>query len=99
MPPTNYDGNYTTTVSVSSLNGTLAISGDNTSFSYTPTGGTSQALTPSSKGQSIAFTITVGGTAYNFNGAFTQANGKNKYTGGVHYNCPEDTDGTWTAST
>ena len=99
MPPTNYDGTYTSTVSISGLSGTLVISGNNTSFSYTPTGGTAQALTPSSNGQSLAFTLTVGGTAYNFTGAFTQPNNKNKYSGGVHYSGPEETDGTWTAST
>lgn len=99
MPPTNYDGNYTTTVSVSALDGTLSISANNTVFSYTPAGGTAQALTPKSKGHNIAFTITVGGVAYNFTGAFTQPNNKNKYAGGVHYNGRKVTDGTWTAST
>ncbi len=100
MPPIDYDGTYTSTTTIAGLSGTMTISGGNTSFSYTPSGGTPQAFTPSSKGASIAFKLTVGGDSYDFHGVFTQGNSNKQYKGTIHQEGKSsENDPTWTAST
>lgn len=100
-----HEGNYVSTVSGFNPDpsGTLTIqkSGGPTTYSYTPSGGASQAFTPSKHGQTLTFSITVSGTTYDFSGEFSPSgSGHNKqYSGTVSTNnSPKETNGTWHAT-
>jgi|GEM_PF-3730720 len=104
MPDAEHEGTYTSTVTgiTPDPSGTLYIqkSGPNTTYSYTPnSNGVNQAISPSSHGQTLTFSITINGTAYNFSGSFhPTGGGENKnYSGSVNDNSPKATTGSWTA--
>jgi hypothetical protein len=103
-----HDGNYSCSVSgfTNNPDGTLSISTTNgvTSYSYTPTGGSAIAFTPSNQdpGQNLQFSVTISSVTYNFNGAYTPAQGGNnaKYAGSVNdgHPSPRAVTGNWTAT-
>lgn len=102
-----YDGNYSTSIPTFSAinNGTLHVDTETPSNCYYKTSdGTQYNFTPTNQnaGADLKFAITVSGTTYTFNGAFTAAgNGQNaKYAGSVndgHPN-PRAASGTWQAT-
>ena len=103
MPDGEHDGTYTSTVTGLNPNpsGMLSIqkSGPNTTYTYTPTGGASQVVNPSSHGQTLTFSININGTTFNFSGQFTPTGGGNnkQYNGSVNDNSPKAANGTWQA--
>lgn len=101
-----HEGTYTSTVTGLNPNpsGTLYISKTGTppvdTFSYTPTStNANQSITPSSHGQTLAFSININETTFNFSGQFTPTGGGNnkQYNGSVNDNSPKAATGSWTA--